>query len=88
MNSPQEKAQEEETIKCTCEVCGVEYEKPLDHKRWNEKYPNVFFKWSLKYCDRHRKEKEIAALESLPNALEALVAYMIASKKHNQSKSK
>ena len=59
-------------ITCTCIVCGVKYEKPLDFKTWNDKHPNVFFKWSMQYCDTHRKERELKALENLPAVLEAL----------------
>ena len=43
-------------IKLKCEICGVNYEKPAHYKKWN----NVFFKWSLRFCDdcRRKKEKE------------------------------
>lgn len=59
-------------IKCKCEVCGVEYEKPEDYKKWNETHPNVFFKWSLQFCDEHRKQKELEALKQLPKVIDAL----------------
>ena len=43
-------------IKLKCEICGANYEKPAHYKKWN----NVFFKWSLRFCDdcRRKKEKE------------------------------
>ena len=43
-------------IKLKCEICGVNYEKPAHYTKWN----NVFFKWSLRFCDdcRRKKEKE------------------------------
>lgn len=68
MNKPEEK------IKCICEVCGAEYEKPLNFKTWLDEGqgPNVFFRWSLKFCDKHRREKEQNALKSLPAVLNAI----------------
>ena len=55
-------------IKLKCKNCGVEYKKPADFKKWN----NVFFKWSLKYCDNCRRNKESEALKRLPEIIKAL----------------
>ena len=41
-------------IKLKCEICGVNYEKPAHYTKWN----NVFFKWSLRFCDDCRRKKE------------------------------
>jgi len=59
-------------IKCKCEKCGVDYEKPATFKKWNEERTNVFFRWSLAFCDKCRREKEREALKALPNVLSAL----------------
>ena len=60
-------------LKLKCETCGIEYEKPDDFKKWNEEHSNVFFRWSLKYCDTCRRAKELSALkEGLPIVIEAL----------------
>jgi hypothetical protein len=32
----------------------------------------VFFKWSLAFCDKCRREKEIESLKALPDVLRAL----------------
>lgn len=55
-----------------CEQCGVDYEKPAKFKKYNEEHPNVFFRWSLSFCDKCRREKELEALKSLPKILNAL----------------
>ena len=62
----------EKMIECTCETCGIKYEKPLQWKIWNDNRPQVFFKWSLSFCDEHRREKELKALKSLPTILKSL----------------
>jgi hypothetical protein len=59
-------------MKLICEKCGIEYEKPDSFKKWNEEHPNVFFKWSLMYCDTHRKERELQGLKQLPNVIDNL----------------
>ena len=59
-------------LKLKCEKCGVEYEKPADFKKWNDEEPQVFFKWSLKFCDTCREEKEKEALKKLPEVIKAL----------------
>lgn len=61
-----------EGITLKCETCGIYYQKPSDFKRWNEESPNVFFKWSLKFCDVCRKEREKQALKRLPEILNQL----------------
>lgn len=55
-----------------CEKCGSGYEKPDDYKKWNEESPNVFFKWSLRFCDTCRRARQNEALKSLPQVLIAL----------------
>jgi aspartate carbamoyltransferase regulatory subunit len=59
------------SIKCKCEICFSEYEKPIEFKKYTSR-GDVFFKWSLKYCDTCRRKKEIDALNSLPKILNAL----------------
>ena len=59
-------------IKLKCEECGVEYEKPADFKKWNDKRPNVYFRWNLTFCDICRKNREKTALKRLPEVIKAL----------------
>ncbi len=54
-------------IKLKCEICGVNYEKPAHYTKWN----NVFFKWSLRFCDDCRRKKENEALKRLPELIKA-----------------
>lgn len=60
-------------LKLNCSTCGKDYEKPIDFQKWNNEKPNVFFKWSLTYCDVCRKEKEFKALKYLPEVVKNLV---------------
>ena len=63
----------EETIKCKCEKCGADYEKPATFKTWYDENPKmIFFKWSLAFCDDCRREKELESLKNLPNIISAL----------------
>jgi hypothetical protein len=63
----------EETIKLKCEKCGCDYEKPSVFKEYLfTARHNVFFKWSLAFCDKCRREKEIESLKALPDVLRAL----------------
>lgn len=62
----------EEMINCKCEKCGVDYEKPATFKKWNEENTNVFFRRSLAFCDKCRREKERESLKALPDVLRAL----------------
>lgn len=59
-------------INLTCEKCGIKYEKPETFKKYNDETPNIFFKWSLSFCDKCRKEKELEALKHLPKILPKL----------------
>ena len=59
-------------IKLKCEKCGVKYEKPADFKKWNNERPNVFFKWSLAFCDTCRRNREKEALKRLPEVIKVL----------------
>ena len=61
-----------QTINLKCETCGIDYEKPEDFKKWNDEHPNVFFKWSLMFCDNCRRKNERQALKRLPEVLIAL----------------
>ena len=62
----------EENVICKCKTCGVSYTKPSIFKVYNEKYPNVFWRWSLTYCNDCRREKENKALRDLPEILNKL----------------
>ncbi len=61
-----------EVLKLNCATCGVDYEKPIEFKLWNEEHPDVFFRWSLTYCDTCRRAKQAQALKQLPKVLKAL----------------
>jgi hypothetical protein len=56
----------------TCEKCNTEYQKPADFKKWHDKFPSVFFKWSLQFCDTCRKEKQTAALQNLRDVIDLI----------------
>ena len=55
-----------------CEKCLVNYEKPDLFKVWNDRHPNIFYNWSLRFCDFCRKHKESKALEALPKVIQTL----------------
>ena len=62
-----------DTIDLKCEECGCAYEKPYvfkEHLLANKR--NVFFKWSLTFCDKCRRKKEVSALKALPDVLNAI----------------
>ena len=63
----------EETIKLKCEKCGCDYEKTSVFKEYlvATKH-NVFYKWSLAFCDKCRRENERDSLKALPDVLRAL----------------
>lgn len=62
-----------EIINLKCEKCGCEYEKPAVFLQYalNSKY-SPLYKWSLKYCNICRRERERDALNSLPYVIEKL----------------
>jgi hypothetical protein len=62
----------EETLKLKCQKCGVDYEKPAKYIEFNKKYPSVFWRYSLAFCDKHRKEKEVKILSQMNEVLTAL----------------
>jgi hypothetical protein len=62
----------EELLNLTCENCGTKYEKPAKFQKWQNDKPNVFFKWSLKYCDSCRRSKERGSLKKLPDVIKAI----------------
>lgn len=55
-----------------CERCGVGYSKPKDYKKWAVESKNVFFKWSMKYCDVCRRKREREALKHLKKVMTTL----------------
>lgn len=55
-------------MKLSCSKCKTNYEKPY----WFAAEKNIFFRWSVTYCDKCRKEKEVEALKLLPEVLNAL----------------
>jgi len=61
-----------EDLELKCSKCGIGYTKPFKFKEWNENKSNVFFKWSLTYCDTCRREREREALQSLPSVIKKL----------------
>ena len=61
-----------ETIELKCRKCSINYERPLSHVKYYKKNKQVFFKWSLEFCDKCRKEREEEALQRLPDVLKAL----------------
>ncbi len=62
-----------ELLDLRCKECEKPYQKPAIYKDWlKERTQNVFFKWSLDYCDECRRAKERAALTKLPQVLELL----------------
>ena len=62
----------EKMIQLKCEKCGYDYEKPAMFKKWNEENTNVFYRWSLAFCDPCRRIKEKEVLKKLPDILRAL----------------
>lgn len=60
-------------INLVCEKCGCDYEKPAVFKEYLVQTKlNVFYKWSLAFCDKCRREKEREAFKALPDVLKAL----------------
>lgn len=59
-------------LNLTCEACGNNYQKPELYAENNKTYPNVFWKWSLTYCDTCRKGKQLEALKQLPAVVKIL----------------
>jgi hypothetical protein len=57
----------EEPLQLKCEKCNCDYEKPAVFKEYN-----IFYKWSLAFCDNCRKEKERESLKALPDIVKAL----------------
>lgn len=55
-----------------CSTCSIEYKKPAEFRKWQEESPQVFYQWSLEYCDTCRRKKESDALKKLPEILKIL----------------
>lgn len=63
----------ESEIDLKCEKCGYSYTKPAVFKEYlMATKNNVFFKWSLAFCDKCRREKEVESFKALPAILEVL----------------
>jgi len=59
-------------IDLICEKCGIDYQKPAKFKRLNDEHPNVFYRWSLTYCNSCRLERENEGLKRLGEVIKAL----------------
>lgn len=56
----------EEFMNLICKDCKCSYQKPSVFKEYLEKSNyNVFYTWSLTYCDLCRRERETYALTQL-----------------------
>jgi len=56
-----------------CIKCDTNYQKPKVFQQYLIDTNNcVFYKWSLQYCDKCRREKELQALKSLPENITKL----------------
>lgn len=62
----------EEILKKKCE-CGSDFERPKKYQEYQEKHPNVIWKWKLVYCDTCYKNRCDKALKRLPEVIDALV---------------
>ena len=63
----------EESIKLVCKKCGIYYEKPTIFKKYlNETNHNIFYKWSLEFCDKCRQEKQVESFKALPDVIKIL----------------
>lgn len=58
----------EQEIEINCEDCTDNVLRPA----WYANEQNVFFRWSMKYCDSCRRKRELEALKSLGKIVEAL----------------
>ena len=60
-------------VELKCEKFGCDYKKPSVFKEYlvATKY-NVFYKWSLAFCDKCRRQKERESLKALPDVLMTL----------------
>jgi hypothetical protein len=72
MDERDHQAMMEDQLDLICEKCGTAYQKPTIFKAFNEQFPNVFFEWSLAFCDTCRREKEIDAMKCLPKIIDNL----------------
>jgi hypothetical protein len=63
----------EEMVNLICEKCNCDYEKPTVFQKYLiETKRNVFYKWSLTFCDNCRRERERESLKALPDIVKAL----------------
>lgn len=70
-----------EIITNTCE-CGTIFERPKSYEEYNTKYPNVHWRWKLKYCDSCFKNKSMNAFEKLPEII-SLISQKPTKDEHN-----
>jgi hypothetical protein len=70
-------SESQEMIDLKCETCGTDYKKPAMFKVWNDKRTNVFYRWSLAYCDKCRRSREVKALERLPEIMKEISNYKL-----------
>ncbi len=59
-------------INLKCQNCGVDYQKPAMFVEFNKKQTDVFFRWSLTFCDKCRQEKTKESFKHLPEILKTL----------------
>jgi len=63
----------EEQIDLKCKNCGTDYNKPAVFKHYLvESNFNIFYRWSLDFCDKCRREKQDNALKHLPKIINAI----------------
>lgn len=62
----------EKNLNLKCE-CGKDFERPTVYKEYQEKHPNVFWKWKLTYCDSCIKVKTNTALKDLSKVVNILI---------------
>ena len=75
----------EKMITLKCEICGDYYKKPEIFQEYLIKTNyNIFYKWSLSFCDKCRHEKEENALKKLHNVINSLNDEFIKQNKDNE----
>ncbi len=56
-----------------CQKCGVKYQKPEEFEQYNKEHPNVFWRWSLSFCDSCRRYREAEALKKLSFVIDEII---------------
>lgn len=62
----------DKVIQLECE-CGEYFERPISYKEYNDKYPNIYYKWKLEYCDSCYKKRTDNAFKGIPEILKHLI---------------